>query len=78
MNLNVSNDKYSVKWYAHLAKALEAKFWCIDTFGDAWGDAHLGVPNNVGMAFHFFKFHRLNHANWFMLKYNSNFDSNSN
>lgn len=73
----LADDKYIVSWHDHIARALEAKHWCHETFGDAWGDVALGVPNGIGIGKHLFKFHRLNHANWFMLKYNNHFDNNS-
>ena len=70
MKIIQANDKYVISWHAHISRAMEAKYWCYDTFGDAWGEASLGVPNGLGMGLQVFKFHRLNHANWFMLKYN--------
>jgi hypothetical protein len=63
-----TNDRYIVSWHAHISKALTAKYWCHDTFSDSWGEAKLGVPNGIGIGKHVFYFHRLSHANWFILK----------
>lgn len=70
MKIQQVEGRYLITWHAHISLALSAKNWCYETFGDdAWGESKLGVPNGIGIGQHLFIFHRLAHANWFMLKY---------
>jgi len=71
MKLSKRHDRYQIAWRCHIDKALDARKWCYSLWQGDWGEAMFGVPNQVGYADHLFFFRLEQHANWFMLKYNS-------
>lgn len=64
-------DRYQITWRCHIDRAYEARKWCYDLWQGDWGEAKFAVPNQVGYADHLFFFRQEQHANWFMLKFNS-------
>lgn len=70
MKVARDNDQYTVNWTAHMDKKLSAIDWCAANFGTGWGSAEtLLGPGATGIAQHLFKFHRLYHAQWFILRW---------
>jgi hypothetical protein len=71
MKLGTKDGLYQVTWIGHMAEALRAMEWCHETFGQGWGEYSRGIgPGRSNIAQHNFLFHRLYHAQWFMLKWN--------
>lgn len=71
MKIKQLDDKYWVTWQSHVDTIKEAERWCWETFGSGWGFMAIDEPNNIGKAVVVLQFHRLAHANWFILKYGS-------
>lgn len=66
-----SNDRYKLIWHTHIETAQDAIEWCYQNWGNDWGRCHLGVPDRLGQADHYFLFYQLSHANWFKLRFDS-------
>lgn len=64
------DDKYKVTWFGHITRALDIEKWCHESFGSGWGSVGKGDPNRDDCVHCIFTFHRLTHAQWFVLKFN--------
>jgi hypothetical protein len=71
MTLTQKNDRWYIKWTAHVDRSIQAYEWCEQMFGSGWGEYSRGEIGGSGVGSHVFWFHRLSHAQWFMLKWNS-------
>jgi hypothetical protein len=69
ISIHPSNDKYIAVWIAHIDQAKQARSWCYEIWQGDWGEVKFGIPNQLGLAVHYFTFHQLGHANWFKLKF---------
>lgn len=70
MKIALVNDQYTVYWTAHMDRKISAIDWCMDNFGSGWGSAETDIgPGGAGIGRHLFKFHRLYHAQWFLLRW---------
>jgi hypothetical protein len=65
------NDKWLITLVTHQATLLKMRIWCWDTFGEGWGEFSntREFPNTITLPTPVFVFHRLSHANWFLLKW---------
>lgn len=71
MSLTVVRDKYQVYWYDDRNRAFEAAQWCNDTYGPEWGHFRWRDVDRVGASKNYFTFHRMDHARWFVLKWDT-------
>lgn len=69
MKLEGDRGEYTVSWTGRASKGYEAKNWCNEQFGAGWGEATVTGPGASGLAFWRFRFKRLYHAQWFMIKW---------
>lgn len=71
MNLVCVRGEYHVSWLDQSSEFDRAQEWCYNQFGSGWGDAmsNLTFRNNTSKMLFIFK--KLNHAQWFMLKFKS-------
>jgi len=71
MSLTVVRDKYQIFWQHRRNIAFEAAEWCNQTFGPEWGHFRWRDVDRTGSSKNYFVFHRMDHARWFMLKWDS-------
>ena len=69
MNISRENDMYRVRWVPHIHTLDQAHAWCIEQFGTGWGSVITGLPDRYGYPESTFSFYRLNHAQWFMIRW---------
>jgi hypothetical protein len=70
MNISRQNDMYCVRWSPHINTLDQAHAWCIEQFGTGWGSVSEGtLPDRYYYTETIFSFHRLNHAQWFMIRW---------
>jgi hypothetical protein len=72
MRMSVFNDKYQVTWIDDRSRAYEAAEWCDQTFGPEWGSFEWRNILRDGVTTNYFTFYRIDHTEWFMLKWNPN------
>lgn len=75
------NDKWLITLVTHSVTLVKMRIWCWETFGEGWGEFSntSEFPNTLTQSYHIddsiplstpvFVFHRLSHANWFLLKW---------
>ncbi len=71
MTLTLKNDRWYVKWTAHVHNSRRAADWCQEMFDSGWGEYAEGPVGGTGIGSHEFWFYRGTHATWFMLKWAS-------
>jgi hypothetical protein len=65
--------EYVVEWFVYVKISIDAEHWCFEQFGRGWGERRsIGFNANSGLNKYHFVFKRLNHAQWFMMKFGSN------
>lgn len=69
MKIECVQDEYVIEWYAHYNVFCEARQWCAETFGDNWGGARAGQFDRFFGSVNIFKFKRLYHAQWFVMRW---------
>jgi hypothetical protein len=71
MKIVTSSDKIVLYWYTPISQMWAAKKWCWETYGSGWGEVHCAEPNRIGDVFAEFSFRRMDHAQWFLIKWES-------
>ena len=69
IDFSVIYDKYQVRWITYLEDAYRAAEWCNESFGPEWGTLQWRDIARDGVSINYFKFHRISHAQWFILKW---------
>ena len=69
MSLSVFEDKYQIQWVDSRSNAYQAAEWCDETFGPEWGQFAWRNISRDGVTTNYFTFYRMDHAQWFMLKW---------
>lgn len=69
MHMTRIDDRYQVTWVDYRTRAYEAAEWCDQTFGPEWGIFSWRNITRDGVTTNYFKFHRIDHTEWFMLKW---------
>lgn len=69
MSLSTFEDKYMISWVEHKFQAYQAVEWCVETFGPEWGTFFWTGLMRDGVTTNYFTFHKIEHAEWFMLKW---------
>ena len=68
MKLELEFGEYCVFWEVEPMTYLKALDWIHETIGDGWGDSVKSIDFRNTSAY-VFKFKRLYHAQWFMLRW---------
>jgi hypothetical protein len=70
MKIQPVNDKWEVTWLRpSIIQLSNAQEWLYDLWQNDWGTLQIKNLNSDGQRSVLFRFHRLDHANWFMLKW---------
>ncbi len=69
MKIETVEGEYHITWYTHYNVFCEAREWCKHQFGDNWGWGQSGQFDRHFGSLTLFKFKRLYHAQWFMLRW---------
>jgi len=69
MKISTSSEKIIVYCHTEYNQAISAIEWCWTSFGSGWGEAILSEPNRIGLIDAEFKFRRMEHVQWFLLKW---------
>ena len=64
----ITLQQHHDKWFLHVGRVSPAERqqlveWCVQMWGSHWGEVDTHLAQSV------FIFHKLAHANWFMLKW---------
>lgn len=64
------DDRWVVYWYQPpYDNVVQAQQWLYDQWGNEWGQLSILHLNNDRLRIVVLKFYRLDHANWFNLKW---------
>ena len=70
MNIQPLNDKWLVTWKKpSILELSNAQDWLYDIWHNDWGTLSVIDLNSDHLRTVLLKFHRLDHANWFMLRW---------
>lgn len=70
MKIQPVNDKWQVTWYCPSITELgDAQAWLHELWHNDWGTLQINDLNSDYQRSVIFTFHRLDHANWFMLRW---------